>query len=81
MRLDLVLKESRLIKRRTVAKELCLSGRILVNDKEAKPSFEVKENDIITVKIGQKNISVKITYKLIGKRLIPSYEEIGNVNA
>ena len=45
MRLDLVLKESRLIKRRTVAKELCLSGRILVNDKEAKPSFEVKENN------------------------------------
>ena len=47
MRLDLVLKQSGLIKRRTVAKELADRGRISINDKVSKPSSEVKEGDIL----------------------------------
>ena len=47
MRLDLVLKLSGLIKRRTVAKELADRGRILINGKAGKPSSEVKEGDIL----------------------------------
>ena len=50
MRLDKYLKVSRIIKRRTIAKEACESGRVFINDKVAKPSTEVNENDIIEVK-------------------------------
>lgn len=76
MRLDLVLKQSRIIKRRTIAKELCDAGKISVNGKVAKPSFEVKDGDILSLKLGEKLLKVKITYILQGKREIPSYEEI-----
>ena len=50
MRLDLLLKQTGLIKRRTIAKELVDLGRVLINDKVAKPSSEVKENDNLTLK-------------------------------
>ncbi len=49
MRLDKFLKESRIIKRRTVAKEVVSQGKIYVNDREVKPSYEVKIGDIITI--------------------------------
>ncbi len=49
MRLDKYLKVSRLIKRRTVANEACDAGRVLVNDKPAKASTNVKEGDTITI--------------------------------
>ena len=45
MRLDKYLKVTRLIKRRTIANEACDAGRILVNGKVARASYEVKEND------------------------------------
>lgn len=60
MRLDKYLKVSRLIKRRTLAKEASESERILVNSKIAKPSKELKINDIITIEFGKKQISVKV---------------------
>ena len=60
MRLDKYLKVSRLIKRRTLAKEASESERILVNDKVAKPSKELKIGDIITIEFGKKEISVKV---------------------
>lgn len=60
MRLDKYLKVSRLIKRRTLAKEASNSERILVNGKVAKPSKELKVNDIITIEFGKKEISVKV---------------------
>ena len=81
MRLDLVLKQSRIIKRRTIAKELCDAGKISVNGKVAKPSFEVKDGDILSLKLGDKLLKVKITYTLQGKREIPSYEEIKDNDA
>lgn len=60
MRLDKYLKVSRLIKRRTLAKDAANSDRILINDKEAKPSKEVKVGDIITLIFGKKIIKVRI---------------------
>ncbi|PRR77194.1 ribosome-associated heat shock protein Hsp15 [Clostridium liquoris] len=60
MRLDKYLKVSRIIKRRTIAKEACESGRVLINDKVAKPGTEVKENDIIEIKYAERPLKAKI---------------------
>lgn len=54
MRLDKFLKISRVIKRRTVANEAADSGRISVNGKTVKPSYEVKMGDVIEIKFGDK---------------------------
>ena len=54
MRLDKFLKVSRVIKRRTVANEAADSGRISVNGKVVKPSYDVKVGDIIEIKFGDK---------------------------
>ena len=54
MRLDKFLKVSRVIKRRTVANEAADNGRISVNGKVVKPSYEVKIGDIIEIKFGDK---------------------------
>ncbi len=56
MRIDKFLKNSRIIKRRTVAKEACEQGRILLNDKTAKPGAEVQEGDEIFVQFGNGSI-------------------------
>lgn len=60
MRLDKYLKVTRLIKRRTVANEACDAGRVLVNDKVARASYEVKEGDRITLTLGQKPLTVRV---------------------
>lgn len=60
MRLDKYLKVSRIIKRRTVAKEACDSGRIDVNGKTAKAGYELKENDIINMRFGEKRYSYRV---------------------
>ena len=60
MRLDKYLKVSRLIKRRTVANEACDAGRVLINDKPAKASSNVKEGDIISIKFGNKDVKVEV---------------------
>ena len=60
MRLDKFLKVSRLIKRRTVAKEVCESGRILINDKVAKPSTKIKEGDIIQITFANRILKAQI---------------------
>jgi len=60
MRLDKYLKVSRLIKRRTVANEACDAGRVLINDKPAKASTNVKVGDIITIHFGNKDVSVEV---------------------
>ncbi|MBR3772116.1 MAG: RNA-binding S4 domain-containing protein [Clostridium sp.] len=60
MRLDKFLKVSRLIKRRTVANEACDAGRVLVNDKVAKASVNVKPGDIIEIGFGNKNVKVEV---------------------
>jgi len=60
MRLDKYLKVSRLIKRRTVANEACDAGRVLINDKPAKASANVKVGDILTIQFGNKDVKVEI---------------------
>ena len=60
MRLDKYLKVSRLIKRRTVANEACDAGRVMINDKPAKASANVKEGDIITIAFGNKDVKVEV---------------------
>lgn len=60
MRLDKYLKVSRIIKRRTIAKEACESGRVFINGKVAKPSSDVNENDVIEVKFAKGTLKAKI---------------------
>lgn len=60
MRLDKFLKVSRLIKRRTVANEACDSSRVTVNGRPAKPSYDVKIGDELTISFGTKQITVRV---------------------
>ena len=60
MRLDTYLKVTRLIKRRTVANEACEAGKITVNGKIARASYDVRENDIIEIIMGNKPVKVKV---------------------
>lgn len=60
MRLDKYLKVSRLIKRRTVANEACDAGRILVNGKPARASYEVKQGDVLELSLGARRIAAKV---------------------
>ncbi|GGL64194.1 RNA-binding S4 domain-containing protein [Sporolactobacillus putidus] len=61
MRLDKFLKISRLIKRRTVAKELADQGRVDINGQPAKASSAVNAGDVLTLHFGQKPMNVRIT--------------------
>lgn len=60
MRLDKYLKVSRLIKRRTIANEACDAGRVMINDKLAKASANVKAGDVITIQFGNKEVKVEV---------------------
>ncbi|MCX7746340.1 MAG: RNA-binding S4 domain-containing protein [Clostridia bacterium] len=60
MRIDKYLKVSRLIKRRTVANEMCEQGRVKINDKTAKPGSEVKVGDLIEIQFGNSTTKVEI---------------------
>ncbi|MGN0564234.1 MAG: RNA-binding S4 domain-containing protein [Candidatus Heritagella sp.] len=60
MRLDKYLKVSRLIKRRTVANEACDAGRVLVNGKPARASYDVKVGDILTVQLGARELRAEV---------------------
>ena len=61
MRVDKFLKVSRLIKRRTVANEACDAGRISVNGKVVKASYDVKIGDVIEITFGTKTVKAKVT--------------------
>lgn len=61
MRLDKYLKVSRLIKRRTVANEACDAGKVLVNDKVARASYDVKPGDVIAITLGARTVKVRVT--------------------
>ena len=60
MRIDKFLKVSRLIKRRTVANEACDAGRVMINDRPAKASAQVKAGDILEIQFGTKAVKVEI---------------------
>ena len=61
MRLDKYLKVSRIIKRRTVANEACDAGRVIVNGKVARASYNVKVDDIIVINFGIRDLKIKVT--------------------
>ena len=61
MRLDKYLKVSRLIKRRTVANEACDAGRVSVNGKPARASYDVKVGDVIEISFGNKTVKAEVT--------------------
>ncbi len=60
MRLDKYLKISRLIKRRTIANEACDAGRISVNGRVVKASYDVKVGDVIEIKMGEKLLKAEV---------------------
>lgn len=60
MRIDKFLKNSRLIKRRSVAKEACDGGRITINEKVAKAGTEVSIGDVIRIRFGTKEIAARV---------------------
>ena len=60
MRLDKYLKVSRIFKRRTIAKDISDHERVFINDRVAKPSSEVKPNDIIKIVYGTKTLTIKV---------------------
>lgn len=60
MRLDKYLKVSRLIKRRTVANEACDAGKVLVNEKVARASYDVKVDDVIELNLGVRQLKVQV---------------------
>ena len=84
MRLDKFLKVSRIIKRRSVAKEVADQGRIKINGKESKASADVKVGDTLEIRFGQKVLTAKVEklvettkkdeaagmYTIIGEELI-----------
>lgn len=61
MRIDKYLKNSRLIKRRSVAKEACDTTRVLLNGKAAKPGNDVKIGDVITIQFGNSKLTARVT--------------------
>lgn len=60
MRLDKYLKVSRIIKRRTVANEACDAGRVVVNGKIARASYDVKVNDVIELALGARTVKARV---------------------
>ncbi len=61
MRLDKYLKISRIIKRRTIANEACDAGRVMVNGKVARASYDVKIGDIIEIEFGTRTVKAQVT--------------------
>ncbi len=60
MRIDKYLKVSRIIKRRAIANEACDQGRIMANGKVVKASYDVKENDVLEIKMGERIIKIRV---------------------
>lgn len=61
MRLDKYLKVSRIIKRRTIANEACDAGRVIVNGKPARASYDIKVGDIIEISFGVREFKAEVT--------------------
>lgn len=78
MRIDKYLKVSRLIKRRTVANEVADAGRIFVNGKVVKASYNVKEGDIIEITFGNRPVKVKVLSiaQMVGKDVAREMYEV-----
>lgn len=60
MRIDKFLKVSRILKRRTVANDACNGGRVSVNGKDVKPSYNLKEGDLVELRVGGGAVKFKV---------------------
>lgn len=60
MRIDKYLKNARIMKRRTIAKEACEQGRVFINEKQAKPGDEVKIDDTIKINFGNESMKIQV---------------------
>lgn len=60
MRVDRFLKNSRIIKRRTIAKEACEQGRVIINEKIAKPGDDIKIGDIVQINFGTGAMKIEV---------------------
>ncbi len=74
MRLDLFLKTSRLVKRRSIARELCDAGRVLVNGHESKPAKEIRQGDVITLKLSMRTMEIDVLAVPVSSKKISSDE-------
>jgi ribosomal 50S subunit-recycling heat shock protein len=61
MRLDKYLKVARIIKRRTIANEACDAGKVIVNGKVARASYNVKVGDVIEIALGARELKIRVT--------------------
>lgn len=73
MRLDKFLKVSRIIKRRTVANEACDAGRVTVNSKVARASYDIKVGDVVEISFGAK----KVKFKVLDVRDVIKKDDVG----
>ena len=95
MRLDLFLKTSRLIKRRTIARDMCDKGRVLVNGQAVKPAREVKPGDVITLKFSTRTVDLEVLsplaaqsgkttpevlYRILSETRLPNNKDLWNEN-
>ncbi len=78
MRVDKYLKNARIIKRRTIAKEACEQGRVLVNNKTAKPGTEIEIGDEIEIIFGVKPMKIKVE-KLLEHVVKDDYKEMYSI--
>ena len=78
MRIDKYLKVARIIKRRTVANEACDTEHVSVNGKRVKASYDVKENDVIEITMGQRMIRIRVVSvkETVGKADASSLYEV-----
>lgn len=78
LRIDKFLKNSRLIKRRTLAKDACEQERVFINDKPAKPGSEVKPGDVILIRFGNGEVKARVLQLLehVTKETSPTMYEI-----
>ena len=76
MRVDLFLKETRIIKRRVIAKEYCERGLVLLNERVCKPGAEVKEGDKLTIKFGERVFHIVAHVEPGKKKETVSYESL-----
>ncbi|MBE6133416.1 MAG: RNA-binding S4 domain-containing protein [Erysipelotrichaceae bacterium] len=73
MRLDLCLKHSGIVKRRTVAKYFCERGLVKINDRVGKPSSEVKDGDYVSIKYGEKEVRMQVSLRKEGRVIYVGY--------
>ena len=78
MRIDKFLKNARIIKRRTIAKEACEQGRVLINGKIAKPGAEVEIGDEIDIIFGTKPMKIKVE-KLLEHTVKDEYKQMYSI--